>query len=241
MRNTGEYGGKDVVSECTAKRWLLPNKTIAGAASRQRYGSNDLDFTRLADAARNKLLLWGMNRTQIQSWNNRPGTEYRPMPGPHGGWCGLNAGSGRRPAAEGSPVLRLADLRTLWWGRSCTSATYRFKSNQKGFGGTASLPGPGCCAGKIEFINPNLETTSKIVLVRVEIPNPGGEYKPGMQAWITLRSKAHQTVAVTSSTAPGQRRRCCMEGCKNASGAVLKTGCYVPEQAIAILPGSHMV
>ena len=49
------------------------------------------------------------------------------------------------------------------------------------------------------FYGTKTTTTSKIVLVRVEIPNPRDEYKPGMQAWITLKSKARQTVAVPSN------------------------------------------
>lgn len=34
--------------------------------SKKRYGSTDVDFVRLAEAARNKLLLWGMTEAQLQ-------------------------------------------------------------------------------------------------------------------------------------------------------------------------------
>ena len=53
--------------------------------------------------------------------------------------------------------------------------------------------------GKVSFVNPNLEASSKIVLARVEIANPNGEYQPGMQAWITLKGKTRQALAVPTN------------------------------------------
>ena len=120
--------------------------------------------------------------------------------------------------AEGSPVLRLADLRTLWVEAQLYVSDLPFLNQTKE--ALVELPAyPGrVLHGKIEFINPNLETTSKIVLVRVEIPNPRGEYKPGMQAWITLKSKARQTVAVPSN-ALLQGKDGAVVWVQNASGA----------------------
>ena len=48
-------------------------------------------------------------------------------------------------------------------------------------------------------MNPNLEASSKIVLARVEISNPKGEYQPGMQVWITLKSKTRKAIAVPTN------------------------------------------
>ncbi|MBK9338794.1 MAG: efflux RND transporter periplasmic adaptor subunit [Lewinellaceae bacterium] len=72
VRNTGEYvrEGQAVFEVYSETLAAAQQDYLLALQSRQRYGSNDLDFTRLADAARNKLLLWGMNRTQIQAWNN---------------------------------------------------------------------------------------------------------------------------------------------------------------------------
>lgn len=202
VRNTGEYvrEGQAVFEVYSETLAAAQQDYLLALQSRQRYGSNDLDFTRLADAARNKLLLWGMNRTQIQSLEQSGQvqnivTYYSPYSGyvletpvVEGGY-----------AAEGSPVLRLADLRTLWVEAQLYVSDLPFLNQTKE--ALVELPAyPGrVLHGKIEFINPNLETTSKIVLVRVEIPNPRGEYKPGMQAWITLKSKTRQTVAVPSN------------------------------------------
>ncbi|MBL7798940.1 MAG: efflux RND transporter periplasmic adaptor subunit [Saprospiraceae bacterium] len=202
VRNTGEYvrEGQAVFEVYSETLAAAQQDYLLALQSRQRYGSNDLDFTRLADAARNKLLLWGMNRTQIQSLEQSGQiqnivTYYSPysgyvleMPVVEGGYV-----------AEGSPVLRLADLRTLWVEAQLYVSDLPFLYQTKE--ALVELPAyPGrVLHGKLEFINPNLETTSKIVLVRVQIPNPRGEYKPGMQAWITLKSKARQTVAVPSN------------------------------------------
>ena len=53
--------------------------------------------------------------------------------------------------------------------------------------------------GKVSFVNPNLEASSKIVLARTEISNPSGEYQPGMQAWITLKGKTRHAIAVPTN------------------------------------------
>lgn len=202
VRNTGEYvrEGQAVFEVYSETLAAAQQDYLLALQNRQRYGSNDLDFNRLADAARNKLLLWGMSRTQIQSLEQSGRvqnivTYYSPYSGyvletpvVEGGYV-----------AEGSPVLRLADLRTLWVEAQLYVSDLPFLNQTKE--ALVELPAyPGqVLHGKIGFINPNLETTSKIVLVRVEIPNPRDEYKPGMQAWITLKSKARQTVAVPSN------------------------------------------
>lgn len=221
VRNTGEYvrEGQPVFEVYSETLAAAQQDYLLALQSRQRYGSNDLDFNRLADAARNKLLLWGMNQTQIQRLEQsgrvqNTVTSYSPYNGyvletpvVEGGYV-----------AEGSPVLRLADLRTLWVEAQLYVSDLPFLNGAKE--ALVELPAyPGrTLQGKIDFVNPHLETASKVVLVRVEIPNPRGEYQPGMQAWITLKGNARQTVAVPSN-ALLQGKDGAVVWVQNASGA----------------------
>jgi Cu(I)/Ag(I) efflux system membrane fusion protein len=41
--------------------------------------------------------------------------------------------------------------------------------------------------GKIEFINPEINPDTRINLIRVSIPNPGNQLKPGMPAYVIIK------------------------------------------------------
>jgi Cu(I)/Ag(I) efflux system membrane fusion protein len=53
--------------------------------------------------------------------------------------------------------------------------------------------------GKVSFVNPSLEASSKIVLARVELSNLDNAYQPGMQAWITIKGKTRRALAVPTN------------------------------------------
>ncbi len=168
--------------------------------NRRRYASNDLDFARLADAAQNKLLLWGMNRAQIQTLAQSGQVQnVVTYYSPYSGYVLETPAAEGAYVAEGTPVLRLADLSTLWVEAQLYVSDLPFLNQTKE--ALVELPAfPGrTLRGKIDFVNPNLEAASKIVLVRAEISNPAGDYQPGMQAWITLKNKTRQVIAVPSN------------------------------------------
>jgi Cu(I)/Ag(I) efflux system membrane fusion protein len=74
--------------------------------------------------------------------------------------------------------------------------------------------------GKVVFVQPTVEEVTRTVQVRVELPNPGGTFKPGMFAQISIRHPMGEGLLVPTS-------------------AVLRTG----ERDIAyrVEPGDHFV
>ncbi|MGI8584010.1 MAG: efflux RND transporter periplasmic adaptor subunit, partial [Chitinophagaceae bacterium] len=48
--------------------------------------------------------------------------------------------------------------------------------------------------GKIDFANPELTEGTRINLIRVVIPNPGNQLKPGMQAYVTIKNKENKSL-----------------------------------------------
>ncbi|MDO8367244.1 MAG: efflux RND transporter periplasmic adaptor subunit [Saprospiraceae bacterium] len=163
-------------------------------------GMDGLDFARIAEAARNKLLLWGMTEAQLQELE-LSGTPKNSVTF-YSRYTGYVM---EAPPAEGSyvtpgsMVLKLADLRTLWAEAQLYVSDLPFLAQTHE--ASVSLPYfPGrILSGKVSFVNPMLEASSKIVLVRVDIANPKGEYQPGMQAWITLKGKTRQALAVPTN------------------------------------------
>lgn len=202
VRNAGEYvrAGQAVFELYSEDLAAAQQDYLLALKSKNRYGSTDLDFARIAEAARNKLLLWGMVEAQLQE------LEQSSIPKNSVTFYSHYAGYVMEaPPAEGSyvtpgsTVLKLADLRTLWAEAQLYVSDLPFLAQTHE--ASVSLPYfPGrILSGKVSFVNPMLEASSKIVLARVEISNPKGEYQPGMQVWITLKSKTRQAIAVPTN------------------------------------------
>ena len=50
--------------------------------------------------------------------------------------------------------------------------------------------------GRIEFVNPEINTDTRINLIRVSIPNPGNQLKPGMPAYVLLKSPQRKALSL---------------------------------------------
>jgi Cu(I)/Ag(I) efflux system membrane fusion protein len=50
--------------------------------------------------------------------------------------------------------------------------------------------------GRIEFVNPEINPDTRINLIRVSIPNPGNQLKPGMPAYVILKSPQRKTLTL---------------------------------------------
>jgi Cu(I)/Ag(I) efflux system membrane fusion protein len=91
---------------------------------------------------------------------------------------------------EGGVVVKLADLSTLW-AEAQVYASQLASVDYKGIA-TVQLPDmPGKeITGKVTFANPEISTDTRINLLRVSIPNTGNQLKPGMPAYVLLKSSA---------------------------------------------------
>ncbi len=202
VRNAGEpvRSGQAVFELYSEELVSAQQDYLLALQSKKRYGDNDLNFTQIANAARNKLLLWGMTERQIgeieQSGKVKNAiTFYSKYAGVA---IEVSVAEGDY-VAEGSSVLRLADLRTLWAEAQLYVSDLPFLN--QAHEALVEIPSfsDQKLKGKVSFVNPALEASSKIVMIRVEIANPNGEYQPGMQAWITLKGKVKNALAVPTN------------------------------------------
>lgn len=220
VRNAGEYvrAGQAIFELYSEDLAAAQRDFLLALQSKKRYGSTDIDFSRLAEAARNKLLLWGMTEAQLQELE-QSGVPKNTVTiySRYAGYVLEAPPAEGSYVAEGSTVLKLADLRTLWIEAQLYVTDLPFLAQTRE--ASIALPYyPGrILSGKVSFVNPNLEAASKIVLIRVEISNPSGEYQPGMQAWITLKGKTRRTLAVPTN-ALIQESRGTTVWIKNATG-----------------------
>ena len=172
---------------------------LARAQQRELQGSG-IDYAPLVAAARTKLRLWGMTTAQLQQVI-RAGRVLNPVPyfSPAAGVVQALAVRAGDYVQEGSPVVQLADLGTVWVEvqRYATDAPLR-----EGQAVSVTFPArPGRRAtGRVSFVSPELAADSRVTLVRIRLPNPAGAYTPGLQALVQVGSPP--VVPTSPSDAP---------------------------------------
>ena len=148
-----------------------------------------IDFDQLIQSARNKLLLWGLSEAQIaelkQSKIATPTTTFYSTAGGYITQLDIREGD---YVMEGGTIVKLADLSALWAeAQVYTSQMAEVNSNSVAIVQLPDFDNKEI-KGKIEFVNPEINPDTRINLIRVSIPNPGNQLKPGMPAYVLLKS-----------------------------------------------------
>ena len=99
---------------------------------------------------------------------------------------------------EGGTIVKLADLSRLW--AEAQVYTSQWAAMDKNSTATVQLPDFDGkeINGRIEFVNPAVNPDTRINLIRVSIPNTGNQLKPGMPAYVLLKSIQQKTLTLPS-------------------------------------------
>jgi len=193
FKNTGDRVHKgDKLYDLYSEELNNAKQEYLLALERQRTLDNGvIDFKQLIEAARNKLLLWGMSEAQIEELARTKKTSpvttfYSPVAGVI---MNLEGHEGDY-LAQGATILRLSDLSMLWVeAQVYTSQLSALDRDAVAIVRLPDLPGKEW-TGRIEFVNPEINPDTRVNLVRIQLPNAGGFLKPGMPAYVTLVSRA---------------------------------------------------
>lgn len=199
FKNVGDYVSKG------AKLYDLYSEELNNAKQeylleleKQKTLDNSLiDFRQLIQAAKVKLILWGMSEAQIQELAKdniaAPLTSFYSSTG---GYITSMAVKEGDYVSEGGTVVRLADLTTLWVEAQVYSSQLSFIDK----GGQAIVQFPDAqvkeVIGKIEFVNPEVNPDTRINLIRVTIPNKGNQLKPGMPAYVVIKNRQRNSLSL---------------------------------------------
>ncbi|MDV3585718.1 efflux transporter periplasmic adaptor subunit [Elizabethkingia anophelis] len=156
-----------------------------------------IDLNELIQSAKNKLLLWGMTQGQVQNLANSKKispftTFYSPYSGHVISVDVLEGGY----AMDGETVLNVAGLSTLWAeAQAYTSQMSLINPNSVA---TVRIPDLGNLeiSGKVDFVNPEIDPSTRINLIRVSIPNKNNQLTPGMPVYISFQSPKRQTLTL---------------------------------------------
>lgn len=169
------------------------------ALDKKRTFTNEtiIDFDQLILSAKNKLLLWGLSETQINELTTtKKATPITTVYSTARGYITqLDVREGDY-VMEGETIVKLADLSTLWAeAQVYTSQLAHINRNS-----TATVQLPDFAnkeiKGRIEFVNPEINPETRINLIRVSIPNTGNQLKPGMPAYVLLKSAQRQLLTL---------------------------------------------
>ncbi len=156
-----------------------------------------IDFDQLLNGAKNKLKLWGMSEAQVQGLaKNGKATPTTTFYSPAAGYItALEVREGDY-IMDGGTIVKLADLSRLW--AEAQVYTSQWAALDKNSTATVQLPDfDGMeIKGRIEFVNPEISPDTRINLIRVSIPNTGNLLKPGMPAYVLLKSTQRKTLTL---------------------------------------------
>lgn len=151
----------------------------------------------IISASKNKLLLWGLSETQITQLEKSKEAKITNtiFSGVSGTIVEIPQKEGDI-VTEGTKIYKLADLSMIW----VETQVYSNEIGLLGEGKTVEIVPDAypeeATEGKIVFANPELQVQSKINLVRVEVKNPNGKFKVGMQAYVIHHSDEKQAIVL---------------------------------------------
>lgn len=204
FKNTGEKINRgDVVYEIYSEDLNMAARELKLALDKKKFLTIDaIDLNKIINSVKNKLKLYGLSDKQIEQIGNE---ELNPIA------TGLNLFKIVSPISgvissidakegdyimEGGSIYHLADYSNLW------AETQVFIDDlskiQENTLATVYFPGFAGLKinGKISFVTPELNSSSQINSVRIEIPNTNSQLKVGMQVNVSILLNKKTTLAL---------------------------------------------
>jgi len=198
FKNIGDFVAKgarlfDLYSEALNN---AKQEYLLAVQKRKVLGNTVIDFDQVIESAKNKLHLWGMSEAQISGLQNDGDNTVTSFYSTESGYItNLNVQQGEY-VSEGATIVQLAGLSTLWVEAQVYTA--QLGQLNKSAKATVSIPDiPGReMEGEIEFVNPEINPETRINLIRIKIANDDHQLKPGMAAYVVLRTVKQKTLSL---------------------------------------------
>lgn len=168
----------------------------------------DSDHT-LKNAARSRLKLLGMSENEITAITKTG--KASPRFGLYAPASGVVTELGLREGAQlmaGSSLMQISDLSQVW----LIAEVPERDATRLQPGVTAEVQLQGLAnevvKGKVAYLYPMLNETSRTLQVRIELPNKGNRLRPGMYGNVQFTAQTHESLSVPSESiiATGTRK-----------------------------------
>jgi len=202
VKATGEYvhRGQKLYDLYSEELNTAEQEYLLALERQETLHSSVVDLKQLAEAARSKLLLWGLSEVQVAELARvrkpQPVTSFYSLG--DGVVLSVESHEGDYVGA-GTVVLRLADLSGVWvQAQVYTSQLSELKREAEVVVRLPDLPGR-VFPGRIDFINPEVDPSARINGIRVALRNKGGVLKPGMAAELTVANGVGHSLTLPES------------------------------------------
>jgi multidrug efflux pump subunit AcrA (membrane-fusion protein) len=165
----------------------------------------------LLQITRERLLLWGIEKDQIEKilQTGKP-TTYLTVPAPIGGHVIRKYVVEGDSVEEGAKLYDIADLSTVW----IEAQVYEDDLAFLGHGIANKLPVVATTKafpnrefkGRLSFVHPHLDATTRTLKVRFDMDNPNHDLRPGMYATVTLQVPATRLIVLPAEAGDEQKR-----------------------------------
>lgn len=151
----------------------------------------------LVASSRERLHLWDVTDKQIATLERRGTAEpVLTVYAPSSGIVLKREALPGKYVEPGTTLYEVADLSIVWISADVyESEVAAVRLNQPAVVTFAAYPGE-TFRGNVSYVYPSLNTETRTVRVRVELPNPGLKLKPGMYGNVTLQTEAVHTLVV---------------------------------------------
>ncbi|MCC9167438.1 efflux RND transporter periplasmic adaptor subunit [Pontibacter harenae] len=180
----------------------LQREYLLALTQHQELGAENPRFASFLEAAKQKLLLYGLTEAQIRSLANSKKLDARVtfVASSSGVVTEVAAAEGQY-VAEGSMLYRLSELDKIW----LEAELYPQEVNNATIGDTIHVAIQGFMqeplTATVTFISPEFRAGSQVALLRAELPNPDGQLLPGMQASVTIGGTSGSTTVTVPTDA----------------------------------------
>jgi RND family efflux transporter MFP subunit len=147
------------------------------------------DRQEMVRASAEKLRRWGVTQAQIDEILKKGQTDFTiPILSPISGHVFKKNVVEGQEVQEGYAMFEVADLHTVWVQAQVYEHQLGWVHEGQSVEATvAAFPGK-TFPGKVEFIQPHLDPTTRTVEVRFGLDNPGHRLRPGMFATVALKT-----------------------------------------------------
>ncbi|MGH2566236.1 MAG: efflux RND transporter periplasmic adaptor subunit, partial [Ginsengibacter sp.] len=178
VKKTGDYihKGEKLYDMYSEQLNNAKQEYITALQQQATIGNTLINYGAVVESAKTKLLLWGMTVEQISqlAHDKQPSTLTAFYSTENGYVTALNVQEGAF-VAEGSSIVQLADLSTLW----AEAQVYTTQLSALDQAGHAEVNIPDLnnlsISGIIDFANPEINPDTRINLIRVTIPNKNNQ------------------------------------------------------------------
>lgn len=154
----------------------------------------------MLQAAKQKLLFYGVSNAQIESsTGSSQVSPYTTFYSKDAGYISEIAVTEGSYVMEGAPIIKLAALRSLWLETQVNvSYAKALKIGQHAVVSFIDYPAKEVL-GKVVFVNPEINSDSRLLLIRMVIDNSDLALKPGMQAVAKLNQSSRKGLFIATN------------------------------------------